>query len=115
MLNYNTSLTSAPPYSPAQKADALKALSAGSPYSKFGGVHDDVFRSEGAKNASTFDLEATKANTDYQLAQQAAERQLVLQGLQQMGQAQQNQQNLTNTRLQNMYGTANNLLGGLFS
>jgi hypothetical protein len=69
----------------------------------------------GDANAAGYDIEATKANTDYAMKQQEAERQLVLQGLQMMDRAQQNQNSVYNTRLQNMTGLASNLLGGLFN
>jgi len=115
MLTYNTSLQNTPPYDDAQRADALKALAVRSPYGKFGSTHQDLLNAYGGSNAAQFDLASTKADTDYTLAKQQAERQLVLQGLQQVGQAQQNNQNLQNSRLQAMYGTASSLLGGLFS
>jgi hypothetical protein len=115
MLTYNSSLQNHLPYSPLQRNSALAALTVKSPYGKFGSTHQDILNAMGGRNAANFDVAATKANADYQLAQQEAQRQLALQGLQQMSNAQQNQNELTNTRLQNMYGVANNLLGGLFN
>jgi hypothetical protein len=70
--------------------------------------------SMGDANAAQYDIDASKANADYQNKQQEAERQLVLQGLQMMDKGQQNQNSIYNTRLQNMTGFAGNLLGGLF-
>ena len=113
MLTYNTSLQNSPPYSQAQQATALAALTARSPY-HFNQNHQDVMNSLGSQNAAQFDLASTKANTDYQLQQQEAERQLVLNGLQSMAQGQQNQNSLQNERLQTLFGGAKSLLGGLF-
>jgi len=114
MLTYNTSLQGAQPYGDPKRTEALGALTAHSPYGKFGSTHQDLLNAYGGANAAQFDIAATKANTDYDLAKQNAERQLVLQGLQQMSQAQQNDQNLQTNRMQAMYGMAGNLLGGLF-
>lgn len=112
MLTYNTSLPNTPPAT--NKAEALRALTVQSPYDKFGSTHQDLLNSYGGANAAQFDIAATKADTNYAMAKQNAERQLVLQGLQQMQQAQQNDQNVKTNKLQNMYGAAGNLLGGLF-
>lgn len=82
-----------------------------SPYGKYGSTHQDMLAGQmGALNAN-YEIERQKANTDYQTKQQAAERQLVLQGLQQMGEAQQNRNSLANARL----GGVSSLLSGLFS
>ena len=59
---------------------------------------------------AAYNLEQSKLANDYALKQQDSERQLVLQGLQQMSQAQQNQNSLANSRLGNVSG----LLSGLF-
>jgi hypothetical protein len=61
-------------------------------------------------NNAAYNLEQSKLANDYALKQQDSERQLVLQGLQQMSQAQQNQNSLANSRLGNVSG----LLSGLF-
>jgi hypothetical protein len=61
-------------------------------------------------NNAAYGIEKSKAANDYALKQQDAERQLVLQGLQQMSQAQQNQNALANSRIGNVSG----LLSGLF-
>jgi hypothetical protein len=61
-------------------------------------------------NNAAYNLEQSKLANDYALKQQDSERQLVLQGLQQMSQAQQNQNSLANSRMGNVSG----LLSGLF-
>ena len=68
----------------------------------------------GSVNAERYSREADRANSDYDLAQRDAEQQLVLAGLRQMADAQQNAQSVYNTRLQNLTGFAKGLLGGLF-
>lgn len=113
MLTYETTLQNTPPYSRAQSSAALGALTAKSPW-HYNQNHQDVMNSLGSQNAAQFDLAATKANTDYQLQQQQAERELVLTGLQSMAQGQQNQNALQNQRLQTLFGGAKSLLGGLF-
>lgn len=103
MLTYNTTLPNLPPQS-------LPAPNLESPYGRYGSTHQDMLNAQmGAANAN-YEIDRQKANTDYALKQQAAERQLVLQGLQQMGEAQQNQNALTNQRIGNVSG----LLSGLF-
>ena len=113
-LSYTPNLINAPPYSPQQRESALAAITAPSPYGKYNQNHQDVMASLGGQAAAQFDMGATKANTDYALDQQRAERELLLQGLQQQAQKQQNQQSLTNTRLGNLYGLAGSVLGSLF-
>lgn len=115
MLSYNTSLKNEPPASDQRRADALSGLRIKSPYKQYGSAHFDILSSMGDANAAGYDIEATKANADYAMQQQEAERQLVLQGLQMMDKGQQNKNSIYNTRLQNMTGLAGNLLGGLFS
>lgn len=103
MLKYNTTLPNIPPQS-------LPAPNLESPYGRYGSTHQDMLKAQmGVANAN-YEIERQKANTDYALKQQAAERQLVLQGLQQMSEAQQNQNSLMNQRLGNVSG----LLSGLF-
>lgn len=114
MLTYKSSLQNKPPVSDEFRSSALAGLRAGSPYT-YTQTHGDVYKSLGQENAVDFDIAATKANTDYQMKQQDAQRQLALQGLQQMATAQQNEQDLTNNRLQMMYGTVGDLLKGLFT
>lgn len=115
MLTYQSSLNNKPPVSDEYRARALTGLRAPSPFTAYTQTHGDVYRGLGAENAVDFDIAATKANTDYQMKQQDAQRQLALQGLQQMATAQQNEQDLTNNRLQMMYGTVGDLLKGLFN
>lgn len=114
MLKYKSSLQNVPPASDEFRDRALAGLSSGSPF-KYTPTHADVYRGLGQQNAVDFDIAATKANTDYQMKQQDAQRQLALQGLQAMAGAEKDEQDLVNNRLQMMYGTVGNLLQGLFS
>ena len=104
MLNYNTSIPFSAPQGPPSPA-------AQTPFTRYGSTHDDVLRAQMGANNAQYALDKSRADNDYALKQQDAERQLVLQGLQQMGHAQQNQNSLMNTRLGNVSG----LLSGLFS
>ena len=107
MIQYGTTLNpGAPGITPYPKAS--------SPYKAYGQNHMDVLGSLRDANAATFDIEQTKANTDYELKRQDAERQLVLQGLQQMASAQQNENAIKNSRMSNVNGVVSGLLGGLF-
>jgi len=103
MLTYNTTLPFASPQgTPAPLPE--------SPFTRYGSTHDDVLRAQMGVNNAAYNLEQSKLANDYALKQQDSERQLVLQGLQQMSQAQQNQNSLANSRLGNVSG----LLSGLF-
>lgn len=109
MLTYNTSLQNASPGSAP-----LSGLRLQSPYSKYGSNHQDILNAMGDAAAADYDVAQSKANAAYTLSQQEAQNQLALRGLNQMSEAQQNRNSVYNTRLQNMFGVANNLLGGLF-
>jgi hypothetical protein len=115
MLTYNSSLQNKPPIDDAQRNQALDDLRRRSPYGAFGQNHQDVLNSLTDNAANTLNMEAYRANADYQMQQQRAQQQLILSGLQQQSEAEQNQRNLGNTRLQNMVGFTGNLLGGLFN
>jgi hypothetical protein len=114
MLQYNTSLKNSPPLAAGDRQKALEGLKIKSPWN-YGSAHRDILNASNVANQAAYDVEATKVNADYEMKQKDAERRLVLAGLQQMNEAQQNQQQLANTRLGNMYGMVGNLLGGLFN
>jgi hypothetical protein len=103
MLKYNTSLGFSPPQS-------LPAPDLQSPYGKYGSTHADLLKSQMMAQNADYDIAKSKGEIDYAVKQQAAERQLALQGLQQMSQAQQNQNSVANAR----FGMVNSLLSGLF-
>lgn len=108
MINYNTFLGNSPPASlDFPMVDAIRKRS---PYQGFGANHQDVLR----MTASAPKMEAYKANSDYAMRQQDAQRDLALAGLQMQAEAENNQRNLGVQRLQMMTGFANNLLSGLF-
>lgn len=115
MLQYTSTLPDRPPIDDASRNAALDAIRKRSPFSAFGQNHQDVLNALAERQASELNTEARRANTDYTLQQQQAQRQLALEGLSQMGQAQQNQNSLANTRMQNMVGFAGGLLRGLFN
>lgn len=109
------SLTRRPPYSSQQNAEAAASIASPSPYAgRYNANHADVLRSLSGSNAAKFALQSGAANADYGLAYQNAENELALAGLRNTFQQQQNDQSLRNQRLQNMYGFASSLLGGLF-
>jgi hypothetical protein len=114
MLNYNTTLPSQPPVSRAMQADMAKTLSQGSPYAAYGRNHGDVLRALADSETANLESQASRANTEYAMAQQQAQRNLALQGLQQMNAAQQNQSDLANSRLSAMVGFASPVLRSLF-
>lgn len=106
---YQTSLKNQPPVTPQMRAlDGLV-----SPY-QYPGTHDDVMKSRAGQIAADYNVAADRANTDYSLAQQQAENQLVLQGLGNLGQDQQNRQNVQQKRLDMMRGLQSSILGGMF-
>lgn len=114
MLTYQSQLATNPPVADYQRNNALNDMRRASPYKAFGQNHQDVLNALTENAASTLDMEAYKANADYQQQQQQAQRQLALAGLQQQAEAEQNDRSLATGRLQNMVGFAGNLLGGLF-
>lgn len=114
MLTYQSHLQSQPPFSDTQRDAALAAIRRSSPYKVFGQNHQDVLNALSESAAGALDMEAYRANADYQLRQQQSQRQLALAGLQQQAEAEQNRRNMSNSRLQSMVGFAGSLLGGLF-
>lgn len=115
MLQYTSTLPDRPPIDDAARNAALGSIRARSPFDSFGQNHQDVLDALAERQAAELNSQARRANTDYTLQQQQAQRQLALEGLNQMGQAEQNQNSLANTRLQNMVGFAGGLLRGLFN
>jgi hypothetical protein len=114
MLQYTGSIQSLPPVDDASRNAALGAIRKRSPFTSFGQNHQDVLDALGERAAATLGTESRRANADYLLQQQNAQRQLALSGLNQLAQSQQNDNQLANTRLQNMVGFAGGLLRGLF-
>lgn len=80
-----------------------------SPYS-YPGAHEDLVRSLNDSDVASYNLAASKADADYGLQQQEAARNLVLGGLNQNMQAQQNQRDLSNSRL----GILSSLLSNVY-
>jgi hypothetical protein len=115
MLTYNSAFQDRPPVDDYQRTQAMEDIRRRSPYGVFGQNHQDVLNALTENAANTLNMESYKANADYQLQQQRAQQQLILSGLQQQAEAEQNQRAVGNSRLQNMVGFAGNLLGGLFN
>jgi hypothetical protein len=113
MLTYNTQLPFEQPISDIRQG--MEAMKPRSPYTQFGQNHQDVLNYVGSMNADAYGRAAENVNNQYAAQQRAAQQGLALAGLQQMAQAQQQQQDLSNSRLSQMTGFANSLLGGLFS
>lgn len=109
MFQYNTSLQNKPPVTPQMRA--LDGLA--SPY-QYPGAHGDVMASRAAQVAADYNVAGDKANTDYALAKQQAENALVLRGLNNLAQDQDNQRKVYQGRLDMMRGLQNNIMGGLF-
>jgi hypothetical protein len=101
------------PYSSQQRESALASMMAKSPYGQYNANHHDVMNSLGGKSAAAFGLDAAKADMDYSLARQSADRALNLQETQNSMQEEQNKQSLMNERLQQMYGFTSSVLGAL--
>ena len=111
MLTYQTEL----PYSPPgfNKPSAVAGILDAKPH-HLGQRGQDVYDMMAYKNASDYDRASQKGDNDYQLRQQEYQRQLVLKGLGDMAEEQQRQNELANRSQSLVYGTAGNLLGGLF-
>lgn len=109
MITYQSSLRNSPPGS--VDFPAVEFIKSKSPYRGYNENHQDVLRML-ARGPS---MEAYKANSDYALRQQEAQRDLALAGLQQQSQARNNARDLGVQRLQSMTGLFSNLLSGLFA
>lgn len=108
-FQYNTGLSNAPPVSPDFRATALAGLVPSMP--GYGQNFEDNARKLGAANRAAFNIDASKANADYDLAQAAAQNALVSRGLEMLGEQRGQQRGLGLERMRMVTG----LLGGLFS
>lgn len=115
MINYTSYLAARQAVPTQDVADANAAFSAPSPWASYGSAHKDIMRAGGRENSALYNLAASKSNTDFSLQQQQAQNQLALAGLQQMGQQQEYERNLANSRVSAANGIFNSLLGGLFT
>lgn len=115
MLNYSSPFTSGPVVSEQQRQAAMAGMQPKSPYGIYGQNHQDLMNSIGGVNAGEYSLAADRANAEQSMQQRQAARQLALAGLTNMSAAQRNEQDLQNSRLQQITGTVGSLLGGLFS
>jgi len=113
MLNYNTNLQAQPPMSQEDLQRAMKGIRLQSPYG-YKQSHQDVLSALGDANAAQYAVQAEKANADFGARKLQAQRDLALQGLQQLATSQQQRSDLANARSAIGYGMVNNLLSGLF-
>lgn len=113
MLTYDTTLQAQPPVSQAELASAMRGLRFRSPYG-YSPQHQDVLSALGDTAAANYQLEAEKANSAFGAQKLQAQRDVALQGLQQMSQAKQNQMDYSNARSNMGFGLVNSLLSGLF-
>ena len=107
MLKYNTTFNPRPPSAGPMRME--------SPYSQYNQNHRDILSGLADSAAADYGVAASKASSEFDAKRREAQNQLVLQGLQQMAEAQQNSNTLANTRMQNVSGFASDLLRGLFS
>lgn len=113
MLQYQTELPYLAPAAGSMRQSALAGILGAKPQ-QYGQRHSDVYDAAAYSNAADYDRSAEKANTDYQLRQQEAQRKLILSGLNDMAQEQQRQNEVANKKNSIVYGAAGNFLGGLF-
>lgn len=109
MFEYTTSLQNKPPITPQMRA--LDGLA--SPYG-YPSTHGDIMRSRAGQIAADYNVAGDRANSDYSLARQQAENSLVLQGLGNLANDQENQRKVQQGRLDLMRGMQNSIMGGLF-
>lgn len=95
------------------RQSALAGILGARPH-QYGQRHSDVYDASAYANAAEYDRSAEKTNTDYQLRQQEAQRNLVLRGLGEMAEEQQRQNDAANRRNSLVQGSASSFLGGLF-
>jgi hypothetical protein len=101
VFRYQTGIQSNPPPLAALAADAERDLSS-SPYG--GQNHQDVYSGLGARQAVDLSGYASQAGDAYANAAQQAQQNAALAGLQSMANAQQNEEQLRNSRLQMLLG-----------
>lgn len=115
MLTYDSQFNPPSPYTQKQRSEALAGLHLESPYRGYGKNQQDILNAAEGINAAGLDSSITKANTDFDLRKMQGEQQLALAGLQQMSQAQQQQNQLATQRLGVVNSFMSPLLQGLFS
>lgn len=113
MLTYDTTLQAQPPVSQSDRQKAVKGMRVKSPY-PYSSQHQDLLNGLADQNAANYEMGADRANSSFGVQKLQAQRDLALQGLQQMSQAQQNQMDYATARTGMGYGLVSNLLSGLF-
>lgn len=108
-FQYTTGLQNAPPVPADMRSSALRGLIPQMPV--YGENFADNARSLGAANMAAYNINADKANAEYDLRQRAEEQQLVNQGLNMLANQRQQERDLRLSKL----SAVNSLLGGLFT
>jgi len=109
MLTYRSNIPSAPPVSQRMRDAALSGILAPSPYGQ-----SDLYGALAKSNAVDYDRAASAANAEYENKRRQAMNALVVSGLGQMADQQQQRNDLMNKQSSLVYGTVGGLLGGLF-
>lgn len=121
MLTYDTGIQAKPPINPAMQQKALAGLHAYGQM-QYPGPAQDVYDGRATEAGVDYERATTAANNKFMAEAQQAQQDTALRGLQQMSQAQQNDNNLANQRQQmsldyagKLFGGMNSMLSGLFS
>lgn len=114
MIDYTSNLRRATPITDSLLADAKSDMLKKSPYS-YPSQHQDILNAKGQENFANLQHSAEKANTDYDLQYQRAQYDLSAAGLQQMANAQQQQQQNEAARQGAVMNAYSGLLSGLFN
>jgi hypothetical protein len=86
-----------------------------SPYSSYPSAHGDVFSSMLQGNQAADDMEIARRQSELGKQAKQFSQQYALQGLQNDIAAQSQQNNLIQSRMDGVYGSAGNILRGLFN
>lgn len=116
MLSYKTGIPTTPPLYDQQRSGVLAGLAAGAPWGMAGEQNfNDHYNALSQRNAVEADRAAQMANAEYMQNAQNLQSQMATRGLQQMAQAQQNQDSLGTRRYRDALDTSAGLLGGVNS
>lgn len=117
MISYDTGIQSRAPVTPAMQQQALAGL-ASQGVMQYPGSAADVYRARALASGIEYERAATDANNEHLANSQKAQQTAALAGLQQMAQAQQNENDLKarqqSARMNYMQGGLNGLLSGVF-
>lgn len=114
MITHNSNLQRTTPITDSLLAEAKADMMKKSPYS-YPSQHQDILNAKGQENFANLQHSAEKANTDYDLQFQRAQYDLSAAGLQQLANAQQQQQQNEAARQGAAMSAYSGLLSGLFN